>query len=118
MDVLLIRRRKLTDSPAPFRCCCGELVKGWALPHQAVGRCASCGTIEYHVLRSEVTADKLAREFVIGARGVEQDDLPAFERQGFHTTIPTGARFALDGPRILNDMTNWDGSLKSARNPH
>src|SRR5258705_5962120 len=114
MDLLLSRRRRLPELPAPFRCGCGSTITEWHPPHAFVAKCSACERQpEYHLLRSEVTVSGDAREWVIAARGVVQSDRDAFEKQGFHTLMPTGARFVLDVPTITGELTNEDGSLKS-----
>ena len=58
------------------------------------------------------TASGDARELVLAARGVTNVDRDDFERQGFTTLMPFGARFFPDVPRVIGEMRNEDGSIK------
>jgi hypothetical protein len=112
MDALLVRRRLLTEPPAPFVCACGGQVGEWDPPDNIIATCKACGRTEYHLMRCEVTEDGLAREWIIGARGIVIGDQDSFEAQGFHFLQPHGARFFPDVPRFRGEVTHPDGSLK------
>lgn len=112
MDLILVRRRMLTDAPAPFLCGCGRPTSGWNPPFDLVARCDSCERPDFQLLKSEITASGDARELVIAARGLVQTDRDAFEAQGFHTLMPSGGRFFPNAPTIIGELTNEDGSLK------
>jgi hypothetical protein len=115
MDMLLVRRRDKDASGAPFRCACGNVVRGWKPPFEMVARCTTCDRPEYHLLRAnELTSDGKSREVVVAALGVVDVDRSAFESQGFHVLVPElGARFfRAEPPTITGDLTNPDGSVR------
>lgn len=113
MDFLLVRRRRLTEPPAPFRCACGTPIVWTTTTDRLTAQC--CERAVYLVLRDEPTGSADARELVIAARGVVQKDLVAFELQGFHALVPAGARFFPDVPTIRGELTHPDGSIKTER---